>query len=77
MSISYVKEYFDMFSKSWNLLKPYDNMLKKTLQKNVFHSMLISMPAKSSFEYREGSRRSLSHLGTQKTLGHFGTQRAV
>ena len=45
---------------------------------NVFCSMLMSMPAKSSFEHSKGWWKALRHLGTQRAFRvHLGIQRIL
>ena len=79
LSIIYAKEEFYMFfsilkgttevKEIFELGKTLWLFALKTFQRNALRSMLMSMPADSSFEHSEGSQRALRYLGTWRALG--------
>ena len=74
----YYRNIFICFTLPWKILYKHKVKQITDLARGVFleeRSMLVSMPAKSSFEHSEGSRREIRHLGTQKALGYLRTRR--
>ena len=52
---------------SWNLMTVW----LKGIQRNVFRSLVMPMPAQSSFEHWEDSSQTIRRLGTRRALEHL------
>ena len=51
------------------------NVWLKGIQRNVFCSLVMPMPAQSSFEHWEDSSQTIRRLGRRRALEHLGQSR--